>query len=145
MGKIIAGLRITLDGVAGGNANEWSAPYAEGQVQQALGANMATMGTMVLGRLTYEVFAAVWPTQQGPIADIMNTVPKAVVSTTLTKAAWQNSTIIKADIVARLNDRAVRVSGLREKARASRAHSWVPSPEIRVPPADTSAGHCNRG
>ena len=103
MGKIVAGLRITLDGIAG-DADHWFAPYAEGQVQHALGANMATMGTMVLGRRTYEIFAATWPGKHNPIADVMNNVPKLVVSSTLENADWQNSTVVNTDIAATLTE-----------------------------------------
>ena len=52
----------------------------------------------MLGRVTYEAFAAFWPTQPtgaSPIADKLNSVPKYVVSTTLQVAGWNNSTLIK--------------------------------------------------
>jgi dihydrofolate reductase len=60
---------------------------------------MATSDTMLLGRRTYEEFAAYWPQQPSdvPPADQMNNTPKIVVSDTLTSADWQNSRIVRGD------------------------------------------------
>ena len=52
---------------------------------------------MLLGRVTYEVFAAHWPQQTGEMADTMNGTAKYVVSGTLESADWQNSTLIPRD------------------------------------------------
>jgi dihydrofolate reductase len=108
MGKIVAGLRVSVDGVAG-EADKWSFDYLNPEVQQAIGANMAQMGTMMLGRVTYDIFAASWPGQEGPIADVMNNIPKVVVSTTMKEATWQNSTLINSDVTAAITE-------LKEKA-----------------------------
>jgi dihydrofolate reductase len=51
-----------------------------------------------LGRVTYEHFAAAWPTRDGEFADKFNAMPKYVVSATLTKPAWNNSTVLKGDV-----------------------------------------------
>ena len=56
---------------------------------------MAQADTMLLGRVTYETFAASFAGQKGGIADAMNHMPKVVVSKTLAKAEWQNSVLIK--------------------------------------------------
>jgi dihydrofolate reductase len=57
-------------------------------------------GALLLGRETYQIFAAFWPTAppDGGFADRMNAIPKYVVSTTLEQAAWQNTTVIKGDV-----------------------------------------------
>jgi dihydrofolate reductase len=57
---------------------------------------MAAQDAMLLGRVTYEMFAAHWPQQTGEMADTMNGTPKFVVSGTLESADWQNSTLIPA-------------------------------------------------
>jgi len=60
---------------------------------------------LLLGRGTYEIFAAHWPYDEGPIADQLNGTRKHVASTTLEEAEWNNSTLIKGDVadyVARL-------------------------------------------
>jgi dihydrofolate reductase len=57
---------------------------------------MGAQDAMLLGRVTYEMFAAHWPQQAGEMADTMNSTPKYVVSGTLRSADWQNSTLIPA-------------------------------------------------
>ena len=57
---------------------------------------MAAQDAMLLGRVTYEMFAAHWPHQTGDLADTMNNTAKYVVSGTLKSADWQNSTLISA-------------------------------------------------
>jgi dihydrofolate reductase len=49
--------------------------------------------------VTYEGFAAAWPSREGPFAEKLNNDPKVVVSTTLTDPTWQNSTVISDDVV----------------------------------------------
>jgi dihydrofolate reductase len=53
----------------------------------------------LLGRVTYEGFAAAWPSREGPFADRLNTDPKYVVSTTLGNPEWQNTTVISSNVV----------------------------------------------
>src|SRR5258708_8384422 len=60
---------------------------------------MAQGDTLLMGRKSYETFAASFSGQSGGMADAMNHTPKFVVSTTLTQADWRNSTLIKGDIV----------------------------------------------
>jgi len=55
---------------------------------------MAAQDAMLLGRVTYEMFASHWPHQTGELADTMNAAPKYVVSGTLKSADWQNTTVI---------------------------------------------------
>lgn len=93
MRKIAAGLFISLDGVVE-SPEKWTGPYFNDQVGQAVAAMMAANDAMLLGRTTYEGFAAAFGGQSGGMADQMNNTPKFVVSTTLTSADWQNSTLI---------------------------------------------------
>ena len=93
MRKIAAGLFVSLDGVVE-SPEKWTGPYFNDQVGQAVGAMMAANDAMLLGRTTYEGFAAAFGGQSGGMADQMNNTPKFVVSTTLTSAGWQNSTLI---------------------------------------------------
>jgi dihydrofolate reductase len=53
---------------------------------------------LLLGRVTYEGFAAAWPTREGEFADKFNTMPKYVVSSTLEQPEWNNSTVLKGDV-----------------------------------------------
>ena len=95
MRKIVAGQFITLDGVVE-IPEEWMGPYFTPELGQAIGSMMAAQDAMLLGRVTYEMFAAHWPNQTGDMADTMNGTPKYVVSGTLKSAEWQNTTLIPA-------------------------------------------------
>jgi dihydrofolate reductase len=112
--KIKAALFITLDGVveAPGSADTtlpdkrgWSMPYVDEEVGQVIGAGMASSDAMLLGRRTYQDFAAFWPTvpEEDPFGGFMNNQTKYVVSTTLDKAEWKNSHLIKGNVTQELN------------------------------------------
>lgn len=93
MRKITADLFISLDGVI--EAPEtWIGPYFSDDVGQMIGAAMAQADTMLLGRVTYETFAASFGGRSGGMADQMNSYTKIVVSRTLTHAEWQNTTLV---------------------------------------------------
>ena len=95
MRKIVSGLSISLDGVIE-DADQWMGPWFNPQLGQAIGSMIAAQDAMLLGRVTYQGFAAYWPHQTGDMADTMNGTTKYVVSGTLTSADWQNSTLIPA-------------------------------------------------
>jgi dihydrofolate reductase len=97
MRKIAAGLFISLDGVVQ-SPEKWTGPYFNDQVGQAVGALMAPNDALLLGRVTYEGFAAAFGGQSGGMADQMNNTPKFVVSGTLASADWQNSTLISQNV-----------------------------------------------
>jgi len=103
MRQIAAGLFVSLDGVVEA-PEKWTGPYFNDQVGQAVGALMAGHDAMLLGRVTYEGFAAAFGGQSGGMADQMNSTPKYVVSRTLTTANWQNSTLISGDVAARISE-----------------------------------------
>lgn len=102
MRKITAGEFVSLDGVMEA-PHEWHFPYWSDEMGEAIAAQMAESDAMLLGRVTYEEFAAFWPGQsaaENPAAAHMNGTPKYVVSTTLENVdAWQNSTLISGDIL----------------------------------------------
>ncbi len=95
MRKIVAGIMISLDGVIE-DADQWMGPWFNPEVGQAIGSMIAAQDAMLLGRVTYDMFAAHWPHQTGEMANTMNGTAKYVVSGTLTSADWQNSTLIPA-------------------------------------------------
>ena len=114
MRKIVASLFITLDGVveAPGSADTtlpekrgWSDPFMNDQVGQVIGAEMTNTDAMLLERRTYQDFAAFWPTMPAddPFGQIMNNQTKYVVSSTLNKAEWKNSHLIKGNVADELN------------------------------------------
>jgi dihydrofolate reductase len=100
MRKIVAGLFVTLDGVVEA-PEKWNFQYFNDEMGAAIGAQMAASDTMLLGRRTYETFAASFSgaPADDPMAAQMNNTPKLVVSTTLERAEWQNSTLISGNVV----------------------------------------------
>jgi dihydrofolate reductase len=117
MRKIVANTFVTLDGVmqAPGGPEEdptggfkyggWSVNYWDEMMGKAIGERMAMPFDLLLGRKTYEIFAAHWPfVKNDPAADKLNGARKYVVSRTLAKADWENSTIIKGDVVKEIVD-----------------------------------------
>ena len=97
MRKIVAGLFMSLDGVVEA-PEKWTGPYFNDEIGQEIGSVLADGDTMLMGRKTYQTFAASFAGQSGGMADQMNHTPKLVVSTTLDTAEWQNSTIIKGNV-----------------------------------------------
>jgi dihydrofolate reductase len=100
MRKIVAGLFMSLDGVVEA-PERWQFPYFNDEMARSVAAQMGAADTMLLGRRTYEEFAAYWPNQgsEVPFAEQMNSTPKLVASTTLKTVEWQNSTLISGNLV----------------------------------------------
>ena len=94
MRKIVAELFVSLDGVV--DMDEQSIePYFNDEVIAVLQSSQAAADTILLGRRTYEEFAAYWADKTGaddPFADYINRTPKLVVSKTLKAVDWQNTT-----------------------------------------------------
>jgi len=101
MRKIVAGLFITLDGVVE-SPDQWHGPYFNDEMLAAVTSLMDAADTMLLGRRTYQEFAAFWPSSEDPFAARMNDTPKVVVSTTLDTVKWQNSTLIRGNVAEEL-------------------------------------------
>lgn len=112
MKKIIASQYLSLDGVLedpvgmeGSGLGNWTGPYSRGAKGNAFKhAELFACESVLLGRRTYDGFAAVWPTidDEAGFARQINAMPKYVASTTLKTADWNNSTIIDTDVVARI-------------------------------------------
>lgn len=118
--RVVVGTFVTLDGVmqAPGGPDEdregdfrhggWLVPYFDEKLGDIMTDWTARAGAFLLGRKTYEIFAASWPRSTDPadeIARALNTRPKFVASRTLDKVAWNNSALLKGDVrteVARL-------------------------------------------
>ena len=107
MARIVVTEFVSLDGVieAPGGGEDfkhagWTFEIERGEegdkykLDEALGAD-----ALLLGRRTYEGFAAAWPSMTGEFADKFNGMPKYVVSSTLEEPEWNNSTVLKGDVV----------------------------------------------
>jgi dihydrofolate reductase len=105
MARIVVSDNVSLDGVIEDPAGDegfsrggWVGPIRDrpGIAQVALDEAIAAEA-LLMGRRTYEWFAARWPSRTGELADRLNGMPKYVVSTTLEDAAWSNSTVLRDD------------------------------------------------
>lgn len=111
MRKLTVNTFLTLDGVmqAPGGPEEdpaggfkyggWSVNYWDDMMNQLMGEYMGKPFDLLLGRKTYEIFAAHWPHSNEPGADQLNDAKKYVASRTLQKVDWKNSTLLKGDVV----------------------------------------------
>jgi dihydrofolate reductase len=121
MGRIIVSENLTLDGVAqdpagaegfgrGGWVGRVGDHGREGAAKvlldEALGAE-----AQLFGRRTYEFLAARWPSRSGALADRLNTMPKYVVSSTLTNPTWSNSTVLNGVVVDEVGQLKRQLSG----------------------------------
>ena len=98
MRKILAALFISLDGVTE-SPDKWQFDNFDEDMMTAMTSQLAMQDTVLLGRVTYEEWAPYWPTSKDePFATYINNTPKYVVSTTLNKVEWQNSTLLKGDL-----------------------------------------------
>ena len=97
MRKLFVTEFVSLDGVVENPG--WTFPYWNDEIANFKGEETSASDALLLGRVTYEGFAAAWPESKDEGADYFNSVRKYVVSTTLDKAEWNNSTLIKDNIV----------------------------------------------
>ena len=107
MGRIVVTEYISVDGVveapSGTEAFErvgWTDDFSRGPEGDAFKFE-ETMASdaLLLGRVTYDGFAPVWPHFEGEFADRFNTMPKYVVSSTLENPEWNNTTVLRGDVV----------------------------------------------
>ena len=116
MGRIVATEYVSLDGVVqapGGHEDfehaGWTFEVDRGEEFERFKLDETLDSeALLLGRVTYEIFAASWPSMEGEVADKLNAMPKYVVSSTLEKGEWNNSTVLGGDVVG-------EVSRLRQK------------------------------
>src|SRR4029453_10296011 len=100
MRSIVWSEYISLDGVVN-EPGEWSIPYFSDDLAKYKYDELFASDALLLGRITYEAFAAAWPKMEeieGDVAVRMNSLPKYVASTTLENADWNNSTIIRENV-----------------------------------------------
>jgi len=112
MRKLVTSTFVTVDGImqapggpgeddsGGFTSGGWSVNYWDDMMGQVMGETFARQPELLLGRKTYEIFAAYWPNAADePGADNLNNAKKYVVSRTLDGVDWNNSTLIKGDVV----------------------------------------------
>jgi dihydrofolate reductase len=117
MRKLVVNTFVSLDGImqAPGGPEEdptggfqfggWTVPHWDDQMAQSMGEFMGKPFDLVLGRRTYEIFAAYWPHSDQPVAAELNRATKYVATRTLKNLEWENSQLLEGDVgeaVARL-------------------------------------------
>jgi dihydrofolate reductase len=96
MRKVIESTLVSLDGVIG-DPQVWANEYFDDEATLLAQQQLLKADAMLMGRRTYEIFAATWPAYTSAYAERMNNIRKYVFSSTLDTAAWSNSVIVSGD------------------------------------------------
>jgi dihydrofolate reductase len=161
MGTLTVATFMTLDGImqAPGGPDEdrdggfeyggWSFPYFSDDMGDVIGGAFANAECFLLGRRTYEIFAASWPNfpdKDDPVASRLNTLPKYVVSTTLANPEWGPATVIDGNIpaaVAKLKEQyegEIQVHGSAALVQALHADGLVDEYRVFIEPVVLGTG-----
>jgi dihydrofolate reductase len=154
MGKIVVTEFVSLDGVVedpggikGFERGAWVFEIDRGEEGEAFKLE-ETLRTeaLLLGRVTYEEFADAWPSREGQFADKFNSLPKYVVSSTLSDPEWNNSTVLDGDVVDEVTtlnrelDGDIVVHGSIRLTRALLEHNLVDELRLMVYPVVLGTG-----
>jgi dihydrofolate reductase len=156
MGRIVVTEFISLDGVIedpggaeGFKYGGWTFEFSQGDEGQRfkLEETMAAEA-LLLGRVTYDGFAAAWPTMEGTgeFGEKMNGMPKYVVSSTLGEPEWSNSTVLRGDVVGEVSklkerlDGVILVAGSAQLAQTLLEHDLVDELRLMVFPVALGTG-----
>jgi dihydrofolate reductase len=154
MGRIVVTEFISLDGVIEdpGGAEDfkhggWSFEFSRGEEGDKFKLDETRASqALLLGRLTYEGFAAAWPSRGGEFADKFNSMPKYVVSSKLENPEWTNSRVLKGDLVkevSKLRDEQegeIVVHGSAQLVQALLEHGLVDELRLMVFPVVLGSG-----
>jgi dihydrofolate reductase len=154
MGRIVVTEFVSVDGVmeAPGGGEDfkhggWSFEIHRGDEGDKFKLDEAfSSAALLLGRVTYEGFAAAWPSRDGEFADKFNTMPKYVVSSTLDHADWNNSTVLKGDVIDEVSklrrevDGDLVVHGSRQLVQALVEHDLVDELRLMIFPVVLGTG-----
>jgi dihydrofolate reductase len=154
MGRIVVTEFVSLDGVMedpggveGFEYGGWTFEIARGEEGDRfkLDETLASEA-LLLGRVTYEGFAAAWPSREGEFADKFNTMPKYVVSSTIDQPEWTNTTVLEGDLagevakIKQAHDGDVVVHGSARLAQALLEHDLVDELRLMVYPVVLGSG-----
>ena len=154
MGRIVVTEFVSLDGVMEdpGGAESfkhggWSFEISRGDEGDRFKLDEAMQSdALLLGRVTYDGFAAAWPSREGEFADKFNNMPKYVVSSTLENPDWNNTTVLKGDLaseVAQVKDEQegdIVVHGSAQLAQSLLEHDLVDELRLMVYPVVLGSG-----
>jgi|SRR5215212_7031348 len=156
MGRLVVTEFVSLDGVmeapggAGGFRHAgWSFEFDQGDEGSRFKfEELLEADAQLLGRVTYEGFAAAWPTMEGTgdFGERMNTMPKYVVSSTLEQAEWENTTVLRGDVVQEVSklkdeiDGVILLAGSAQLAQTLLEHDLVDELRLMVFPVVLGSG-----
>ena len=154
MGKIVVSQNVTLDGVIQDPAGDEGFRYggwvglisSSPQLGKLALEEARGQKAFLLGRRSYEWLAARWPSRTGELADRLNSLPKYVVSSTLEHPAWNNSTVLKGDVLAEVAalkqqiDGDIVVPGSFQLVRTLMEHDLVDELRLKIFPVVLGSG-----
>jgi dihydrofolate reductase len=154
MGKLVVSQFVTVDGVfedpggaEGFERGGWAFDFDRGADGDKFKLDeVMASEALLLGRVTYEGFAAAWPSREGEFADKFNGMPKYVVSSTLASPEWNNTTVIGGDVgkeVGALKERVdgdILVNGSAQLVKALVEHDLVDEYRLMVFPVVLGGG-----
>lgn len=135
---------LSLDGVM--EEPRWTAPYWNDEIAEIKRAESLASGALLMGRVTYEGFASAWPNSTDEGADLMNSLPKHVVSSTLTSLEWNNSSLLVGDVARQVrqlkqgNGGDILVYGSGQLVQTLMAHGLVDLYRLLVYPVVVGGG-----
>jgi dihydrofolate reductase len=94
VGRIINSTFVSIDGVIN-HMEAWHFAYTDDESGEIAAEQLLATDALLMGRRTYEGYAAIWPQRDGAYPDKINTMQKYVVSDTLGKAGWANTTVVR--------------------------------------------------
>ena len=104
MRKIRSYFFVSLDGVVE-SPEKWHFPYFDDDMGAAVGAGFATSDALLMGRVLYDEWFAYWPDHADEeFGDVMNSIKKYVVSSSLESAEWQSSEVISGDVAQKITE-----------------------------------------
>jgi dihydrofolate reductase len=146
VGKIVISENVSLDGLADGKRLFDYVGQVKGEAGRVLLDEALGTEALLLGRHGYEFFAARWPSRTGEYADRLNSMPKYIVSSTLDDPAWNNTTVLKGDVVNEVQklkqqtDGDIVVYGSIQLVRTLIEHDLVDELRLAIYPAVLGAG-----
>lgn len=154
MGRLIVSEFISLDGVIEapggekslGERSGWSLPYFNDETAQFKLADLRESDALLMGRVTYQIHAAAWPSETGEFADLMNGLPKYVVSSTLDMVDWHNARLIRGNIpdevgtLKQATQRAILIDGGSDLTNLLMRHDLIDEYRLLVNPVVVGQG-----
>lgn len=144
MRRLIESTLMTVDGVVS-DPPAWLGDYLNEEFTHDSLERLSNADALLMGRGTYEIFAKVWPNRPGELAEAVNRIPKYVFSSTLAKADWNNTTVLRGDAVRHVADlkaepgKDLAVWGHGALARTLLQHHLIDELQISIVPV--IAGH----